>query len=374
MKLLIVSTNQRLRGYLEFAEVLSSLGVEAACVSDSEYCFLGKSRLLHSVPFPRLLGLIKQFRPDYMMTDFPFYIPHMAKLVGQRVLFHIVADIWTETYSERAMHPSVFVRMYGYYWTEICFSNIKKADVIFPNSRWLEEQVKKHMPNHLTQVLYDGINARKWKPRQNSGDNKQFDLKHPAAVGIFPFNIYKKVSGLLEFVRIVKKMPDVNFYFAGNGPYLYLVKANCPSNMFLIGKATENEVKSLLESGDLFIHPSGLDALPRSVKEASLMEKPIVASDVGGIPEIVKDNHTGYLCKINNTEQWIEKIRYLLDNPSVARRFGRNAREFVMKKFDWKKTAEDFVTSLKSFQDKESQFMRINKDGKIGSLCATKVS
>jgi glycosyltransferase involved in cell wall biosynthesis len=144
-------------------------------------------------------------------------------------------------------------------------------------------------------------------------------------------------------------MPDVNFYFAGDGSYLPLVKAHCPSNMFLIGKATENEVQSLLESGDLFVHPSGLDALPRSVKEASLMEKPIVASDVGGIPEIVKDNHTGYLCKINEAEQWIEKIRYLLDNPSVARRFGRNAREFVIRTFDWRKIAVDFVSNLKSF-------------------------
>jgi len=361
MKFLTVSTNQRLTGYLEFAEALSSLGVETACVSESEYCFLGESKLLHSVPFPRLLKLIKQFRPDYVMTDFPYYVPYMAKLVGQRVFFHLRGDV-NENYSEKVMHPSVLARMYGYYYTEICILNIKKADLILPNSKWLEEQVKKHLPNRPTQVLYVGINARKWDLSQNSRANKRFDLKHPAAVGIFPFSIYEKVSGLLKFVRVVKKMPNVNFYFAGDGPYLYLAKANCPSNMFLIGKATENEVQNLLESGDLFVHPSGSDALPRSVKEASLMEKPIVASDVGGIPEIVKDNNTGYLCKINDAEQWIEKIRYLLDNPGVARRFGRNARQFVIRTFDWKKIAEDFLSSLKSLEDEESQAMRISKD------------
>lgn len=349
MKFLTVSNNQRLVGYLEFAEAMSSLGVETACVSESEYCFLGESRPSHLIPFPRILKLIKQFRPDYVMMDFPYYIQYIAKLVGQRVFLHMRGDAWNETYSERVTHPSVLARIYGYYWTEVVISNIKKADLILPNSKWLEEQVKKHLPNRPTQVLYVGINSKKWDPSQNSRANKQLDLKHPAAVGIFPFGNYAKVSGLLKFVRVVKRMPDVNFYFAGDGAYLHLVKANCPSNMFLIGKTAENEVHSLLESGDLFIHPSGLDALPRSVKEASLMEKPIVASDVGGIPEIVKDNHTGYLCKINDAEQWIKKIRYLLENPSVARRFGRNAREFVITMFDWKKIAEDFVSSLKSF-------------------------
>jgi glycosyltransferase involved in cell wall biosynthesis len=78
-------------------------------------------------------------------------------------------------------------------------------------------------------------------------------------------------------------MPEVNFYFAGDGPYFNLVKQNCPPNMLLIGRVSEPEVKKLLESGDIFVHPSGLDALPRIVKEASLMEKPIVASNVGGI-------------------------------------------------------------------------------------------
>jgi glycosyltransferase involved in cell wall biosynthesis len=349
MKFLIISNNQRLVGYLEFVDALSSLGVEAACVSESEYCFFGESRPLHLIPSPRIFRLIKQFRPDYVMTDYPYYIPHMVKLVGQRVFLHMRGDAWNETYSERVTHPSVVARIYGYYWTEVVILNIKKTDLILPNSKWLEEQVKKHMPNHPTQVLYVGIDPKKWDPSQNARANKRLELKHPAAVGIFAFGNYEKVSGLLKFLRVVKRMPEVNFYFAGEGAYLALVKAHCPSNISLIGKVAENEVQSLLESGDLFIHPSGLDALPRSVKEASLMEKPIIASDVGGIPEIVKDNYTGYLCKINDSKQWIEKIRYLLDNPSVARRFGRNAREFVIGTFDWRKIALDFVSSLKSF-------------------------
>ena len=104
----------------------------------------------------------------------------------------------------------------------------------------------------------------------------------------------------------------------------------------------------MLEGCDVFVHPSGLDAFPRSVKEASLLEKPIVASNVGGIPEIIRDNETGYLCEIDNIDQWVEKIRFFLDNPNIASMFGKRAREYVLKKFDWDRLAESFVETLSS--------------------------
>jgi len=345
MKLLIVSTKQRLVDYIEFVEALNSLGGEAKCVRDLKYCFLSEYKPLHIIPTPRLLKVIKRFNPDFVMTDSVRYIPNMAKLVSHRVLLHMRGDYWSESYWDRAMYPSLFSRMYKHYLDAI--SNLKKVDLILSNSKWLQKRVKQHLPNHPTQVLYVGIDARKWVPSHNT----TFNIKHPAVVGVFPFTIYAKVTGFLKFIKIMEKMPDVNFYFVGNGPYLNLVKQNCPSNMFLFGRVSRSGVKELLESGDIFIHPAGLDALPRSVKEASLMEKAIIASNVGGIPEIVKNNETGYLCNINDADQWIGKIRFLLDNPDVARRFGRNAREFVETTFNWRKIAESFLSNLRYFRE-----------------------
>ena len=345
MRFLIVSTKQRLADYIEFVEALDSLGVEANCVRNSKYCFLSEYRPLHVIPIPRLLGLVKRFNPDFIMTDSLGYIPRMTKLVNQRVFLHMRGDAWSESYWDRAMYPSLFARMYKHYLGAI--SDLEKVGLILPNSKWLQERVRQHLPNHPTQVLYVGIDAGKWVPSHNT----TFNVKHPAVVGVFPFAIYAKVVGLLKFVRIIRKMPDVNFYFAGDGPYLNLIKQNCPSNMFLIGRVSRSGVKELLGSGDIFVHPAGLDALPRSVKEASLMEKAIIASNVGGIPEIVKNNETGYLCNISDVDQWIGKIRFLLDNSGVARRFGKNAREFVKNTFNWRKIAESFLSNLKYFRE-----------------------
>jgi len=345
MRVLIVSTKRKLPSYVEFVEALRSLGVEANCVDDLRCCFLSESRPLHIVPTPKLLKLVKRFNPEFIMTETPSYIPNMAKLVNRRVLFHLRGDPWSESYWERAMYPSFFVRMYKRYLGMI--TSIKKLDLILPNSKWLQKRVKEHLPNHPTQVLYVGINAANWVPSHNKTSN----VKHPAVVIVFQCGTFAKTLGLLKFTRVVRKMPDVNFYFAGNGPYFDLIKQNCPSNMFVMGRVSRLGVKKLLESGDIFVHPSGSDALPRSVKEASLMEKPIVASNVGGIPEIVKNNETGYLCNINDGGQWIKKIRFLLDNPDVAKRFGKNAREFVLETFDWRKIAESFLKNLKTFSE-----------------------
>ena len=345
MRLLIVSTKNRLAGYIDFAEALGSLGADAICVHDRQYCFLAESKPLYIVPIPKLLKLVKRINPDFVMTDFPYYIPRMAKLVNQRVLFHLGGYIWRESYLDRSFYPSLFARMYTYYLARISIPCIKKVDLVLTNCKWLQKQVKQHLPNLPTQVLYVGTDARKWVPSHNT----TFNVKHPAVVGVFSFSIYAKVLGLFKFTRVIRKMPDVNFYFAGNGPYLDLIKKNCPPNMFLLGRISNSEVKKLLGSGDLFVHPSGLDLLPRSVKEASLMEKPIIASNVGGIPEIVRNNQTGYLCNINDVDQWIAKIRFLLDNPDIAKKFGKNAREFVAKTFNWRKIAEDFLKNLRSF-------------------------
>jgi glycosyltransferase involved in cell wall biosynthesis len=342
VRLLIFSDDDKIVGYNEFAEALGQFGVEAICARSLKYCFLSENRPLDVVPTPKMLMLVKRFNPDVVFTDSPYYIPYMAKLVSRFVLYHMRYDVWSEVDVDRTLYPSLLARTYTSYLATIKTRSIKKADLILPNSRWLQKQLKKHLPNHPSQVLYVGINSEEWIPQCDQALN----VKHPAVAGVFQFNIYAKFLGLLKFLRVIRKMPDVNFYFAGTGPYMNLIKKTCPSNLHLVGRVARSEIKALLKSCDLFVHPSGLDALPRSVKEASLMEKPIVASNVGGIPEMVINNETGYLCNIDDTDQWIRKIRFLLENPDIAKEFGKRARRFVEKTFNWRKIAEDFMNNL----------------------------
>jgi len=344
MKLLIASPRDRLAESMKFAEALVTLGVKTICVNDEDYSILSEFKILKHIPFPRMLKLIKQFKPDFTFTYAPYYTAHMAKLLDQPLLVHLRGSVWTESKWNKSLYTFLPNRMLFEWKTLIMADGVKKADLILPVSNWLEKQVKHQLPEHPTHVLYRGVDPEEWHPKPNT---PLFKLKHPAIISVFDFEIYPKVAGLLRFMRSIEKMPSVFFYFAGSGPYTKLIEQRCLPNVFLLGRLSKSEVQRLMASGDIFIHPSGLDALPRSVTEAALMEKPIIASNIGGIPEIVKDNETGYLCDINNPDEWIERIHFLLNNPDVAKRFGEKARRFVAENFDWKRIAEDLIRRLK---------------------------
>ena len=243
MRLLIVSIKQHLADYGELAAALDSIGIETRVVYNLEYCFLGKRPPLSAVPTPKLLKLVKEFSPDFCMTDSIYYVSQLMKLVNQRVLFHLRGDTWSESYWDATMNPSLLKRMYAHYLIGLNSRDIKKADLILPNSKWLQKRVEMHLPNCRTHVLYVGLDPEKWV----LGSDEKITLKHPAAVGLFKFNVYQKVLGLLRFVDVIRQMPDVNFYFAGTGPYINIVKQNCPPNMHLLGWLQPPEVKKTSE-------------------------------------------------------------------------------------------------------------------------------
>jgi glycosyltransferase involved in cell wall biosynthesis len=347
LKFLIVSTKHRLSGYARFVSELNSMGEESILVDAFKSVFLSDLRPLDVIPFPRLLSSIKDFNPDLVLTDYVNYIPQMTKLLHKPVLYHLGgAEQGKFQYLDIAMYPNIFARAYTLYLVKINGFGMKNIDHVLPNCKWLESQVNKNFPNCPSTVLYEGID-----PKDVISERKSLiTLRHPAVLSIFPMGIFGKVIGLLKFMETVKRMPGINFYVVGDGPYFQLVKKKCPPNMILLGQVPKTETTILLRDCDLFVHPSGLDASPRSVKEAAILEKPIVASNVGGIPEIVENNKTGYLCDINDIELWIEKILYLLENKSIAINFGKEARRHVEYTYSWNRIAENFVNDMKKLE------------------------
>jgi glycosyltransferase involved in cell wall biosynthesis len=85
-----------------------------------------------------------------------------------------------------------------------------------------------------------------------------------------------------------------------------------------------------------------MDMSPLTLQEAQLMEKPVIATNVGGIPELIKDGETGFLVEKGNHKQIIEKISFLLENPEIAGKMGIAGKKFIEENFSWEKIAEEF--------------------------------
>ncbi len=100
--------------------------------------------------------------------------------------------------------------------------------------------------------------------------------------------------------------------------------------------------RDLMEAADLYVHPSFLDNSPTAVLEAMALGKPVVATDVGGIPELIADGETGLLVP-PEPEALAQAVVRLLEDKPYAEALGRQAREVAQRSFRWNRVGEQFV-------------------------------
>ncbi len=91
----------------------------------------------------------------------------------------------------------------------------------------------------------------------------------------------------------------------------------------------------VLKSSQVLVLPSRIESVPQSILEAFYLKIPVIATNVGGVHELVSNNKTGLLVTPNNSKELLEKINYLLNDIDLCNRLANNAYEFVMKNFSW---------------------------------------
>ena len=112
------------------------------------------------------------------------------------------------------------------------------------------------------------------------------------------------------------------------------------------------DIRVYLAMFDLLMLPSLLDSRPRIIMEAASMGVPAVALRVGGVPEMIIDSETGFLCEPNDDADFIKHIQWLLRNPDVHSKMRGAARRFAEDNFDMRRSHQQydqfFVSLLKS--------------------------
>jgi glycosyltransferase involved in cell wall biosynthesis len=110
-----------------------------------------------------------------------------------------------------------------------------------------------------------------------------------------------------------------------------------------------DKVREFLSEIDVYALITGMDLAPLSLKEAQLMEKPVVATNVGGNPEMMVDGKTGFLVDKGNPEQLIDKFSLLLKDETLAKKMGDSGRKFVEEAFNWELITKKFIKILESY-------------------------
>ena len=79
------------------------------------------------------------------------------------------------------------------------------------------------------------------------------------------------------------------------------------------------------------------------------MKKPVVATNVGGVPEMMINGKTGFLVQQGNYEQIIDKLSLLLEDKELAKKMGNEGRKFVEETFNWELVTKNFIKVLESY-------------------------
>lgn len=104
----------------------------------------------------------------------------------------------------------------------------------------------------------------------------------------------------------------------------------------------QSNINLILNGFDIFALTSRSEGCSNVIQEAMFCRKPIIATDVGGNPELIKNGQSGMLVKDNNHLELAEKIRYLKCHPNIREMLGKNARLTALKKFTLKKMIESY--------------------------------
>ena len=109
-----------------------------------------------------------------------------------------------------------------------------------------------------------------------------------------------------------------------------------------------DETMKILKASQILVVPSRAESIPQVIKEAFYLKVPVIATNVGGIPELVIHQETGILVPPENPEKLLIAINNLLDNEETRRNFANNAFEFINKNFSWDVLLEKYTSLYES--------------------------
>jgi glycosyltransferase involved in cell wall biosynthesis len=176
-----------------------------------------------------------------------------------------------------------------------------------------------HLPNFIDIKKFEQIKGDKEDKHNNS---------------IVYFGRLSSEKGLWTLLKAAKSLNGIEIKIIGDGPIKNTleekVKREGIDNINFLGYMKgEYLYKEIVKSKTVVMPSEWYENNPMSVIEAFALSKPVIGSRIGGIPELVRDNETGFTFESGNAEDLSEKIKELLGNTSLLRKMGENARRFV---------------------------------------------
>jgi len=274
-----------------------------------------------------------------------------AKIINKPVIQKVVGDLaW-----ERARFSGRYLKSIDEYQIDknLCLKSkltniyrnigIKLSSHIITPSNYLKRIVASWgYPEEKIDVVYNAIEIPRIKKVVKN--NSKFRL-----ITVCRMVPWKGVDKILEAVA---KIRDLEFIAIGDGEYLEYYKKlskklKIGDRVTFLGRLSRKETLEEIAKSDLFILNSSYEGLPHVVIESFNCKVPVIASKVGGTPEIVVDNESGYLFEYNNVDEIVKKILKIKNNQEETKKLVNNSQN-ILQNFRLEKMVKDTLNVIEN--------------------------
>jgi L-malate glycosyltransferase len=159
--------------------------------------------------------------------------------------------------------------------------------------------------------------------------------------------LYNVALVLRAFARIQQTTPDATLTVAGFGSQRAALEAQAAAlglrGVSFVGRVPPSEMGALYDASDLFLNGSDIDNMPLSILDAFAAGTPVVTTDAGGIPYVVRDGATGFVVPRGDDAGLADRSLQLLHDPALAVRLADAARAECLAQYTWPVVRDQWV-------------------------------
>lgn len=199
------------------------------------------------------------------------------------------------------------------------------------------------LPHKKILTLYNGIDLQSFgKYTLNDGKERKALLGIPENMTVLlTIAVLRELKGIQYMLKaipeIVKKAPDIRYLIVGDGPYGETLKSLVESlkiEDYVIFTGQRKDIPELLDICDIFVLPTLTEALPTVLIEACAAQKAIIASNVGGVPEILTEGINGHIIPPADSQSLIHACLNLIQNKVQREAMSIAGLQVAKQKFD----------------------------------------
>lgn len=314
---------------------------------DSHLSFFDRklSKLKYLTVVGKIKKIVKNEKPDILHAHYA----SSFGLLGALCKFHpFIISVWGSDIFEFP-HSSFIAK-------KILKYNLAKADYMMATSNALAQETKKYCTKNITVTPF-GVDTDAFYI------NKNKKIFNGEALVIGAIKTFEKVYGLEylinAFAIVERKFPKIplKLVLVGKGSceneYRDLSKKLAIENKVIFpGYVNHTEIADYYNNLDIFVIPSVRESFGVSALEASACGLPVIATNTGGLPEVVINNVTGIIVPVEDSNAIADALEKLIVDKNLRESLGNKGRQFVVEQYSWNNCLEKMITSYREILNK----------------------